>query len=256
RLPEALNRKLLSPFQYFALSDTVDLSNVQWRGKYEIKELTKLYTENDRRLADILKNCEEYLTDINDVQALGVCLSQEHAKYMAEKFVLAGLKADYLVSENSGSRDLIRNKLLKKEINYLFVVDIFNEGVDIPNIDTVLFLRPTESLTVFLQQLGRGLRLAENKDCLTVLDFVGNARPEYDFEHKFRALVGKTHTSIIKEIEDEFPHLPLGCSIVLEKKAKEIILKNIREATEFRRPQLLQKIKMFKHHSSLPLTLH
>ena len=256
RLPEALNRKLLSPFQYFALSDSVDLSSVQWRGKYEVKELTKLYTENDRRLADIIKNCEEYLTDINDVQALGFCVSQEHAKYMAEKFILSGLKADYLVSGNSSSRDLIRNKLIKKEINYLFVVDIFNEGVDIPNIDTVLFLRPTESLTIFLQQLGRGLRLAEDKDCLTVLDFVGNARPEYDFEHKFRALVGKTHTSIITEIEDEFPHLPLGCSIVLEKKAKEVILRNIREATEFRRPQLLQKIQSFKHNSTLSLTLH
>lgn len=256
RLPEALNRKLLSPFQYFALSDSIDLSSVQWRGKYEVKELTKLYTENDRRLADIIKNCEEYLTDINDVQALGFCVSQEHAKYMAEKFILSGLKADYLVSGNSSSRDLIRNKLIKKEINYLFVVDIFNEGVDIPNIDTVLFLRPTESLTIFLQQLGRGLRLAEDKDCLTVLDFVGNARPEYDFEHKFRALVGKTHTSIITEIEDEFPHLPLGCSIVLEKKAKEVILRNIREATEFRRPQLLQKIQSFKHNSTLSLTLH
>ncbi|MBZ9631298.1 DUF3427 domain-containing protein [Salegentibacter sp. LM13S] len=256
RLPEALNRKLLSPFQYFALSDTVDLSNVKWNGKYEIRELTKLYTEDDHRVADIIKNCEEYLTDINNVQALGFCVSQEHAKFMAEKFTLANLKADYLVSGNSSSRDVIRNKLLRKDINYLFVVDIFNEGVDIPNIDTVLFLRPTESLTVFLQQLGRGLRLAENKDCLTVLDFVGNARPEYDFEHKFRALVGKTHTSIIREIEDEFPHLPLGCSIVLEKKAKEVILKNIREATEFRRPQLLQKIKAFKHHSTLPLTLN
>jgi superfamily II DNA or RNA helicase len=256
RLPEALNRKLLSPFQYFALSDTVDLSNVNWNGRYEIRELTKIYTEDDHRVADIIKNCEEYLTDINDVQALGFCVSQEHAKFMAQKFTLANLKADYLVSSNSDSRDKIRNQLLRKEINYLFVVDIFNEGVDIPDIDTVLFLRPTESLTVFLQQLGRGLRLAENKDCLTVLDFVGNARPEYDFEHKFRALVGKTHTSIIKEIEDEFPHLPLGCSIVLEKKAKEVILKNIREATEFRRPQLLQKIKAFKHHSTLPLTLN
>ena len=90
--------------------------------------------------------------------------------------------------------------------------------------DTVLFLRPTESLTVFLQQLGRGLRLAEGKDCLTVLDFVGNSRPEYDFESKFRALIGKTTTSVKKEIEDDFPHLPLGCSIVLEKKAKETML--------------------------------
>lgn len=256
RLPEALNRKLLSPFQYFALSDAVDLSQVNWKnGRYEIRELTKLYTENDRRVSDIIHNCEEYLTDIHDVQALGFCVSQEHAKYMAQKFTIAGLKADYLVSSNSSSRDILRSQLFRKEINYLFVVDIFNEGVDIPNIDTVLFLRPTESLTIFLQQLGRGLRLAENKDCLTVLDFVGNARPEYDFEHKFRALVGKTHTSIIKEIEDEFPHLPLGCSIVLEKKAREVILRNIKEATEFRRPQLLQKIQRFKHHSTRELTL-
>lgn len=256
RLPEALNRKLLSPFQYFALSDSIDLTNVSWKnGKYEIKELTKLYTENDRRVGDILKNCEEYLTDVNDVQALGFCVSQEHAKYMADKFTLAGLKADYLVSGNSSNRDILRKRLYNKEINYLFVVDIFNEGVDIPEIDTVLFLRPTESLTIFLQQLGRGLRLAENKDCLTVLDFVGNARPEYDFEHKFRALIGRTHTSVIKEIEDEFPHLPLGCSIVLEKKAKEIILRNIKEATEFRKPQLVQKIKNFRHHSTRPLTL-
>ena len=256
RLPEALNRKLLSPFQYFALSDSIDLTSVNWRqGKYDINELTKLYTEDDRRLGDILKNCEEYLTDVNDVQALGFCVSQEHARYMAEKFTLVGLKADYLVSSNSSNRDTVRNKLYRKEINYLFVVDIFNEGVDIPEIDTVLFLRPTESLTIFLQQLGRGLRLAENKDCLTVLDFVGNARPEYDFEHKFRALIGKTHTSVMKEIEDEFPHLPLGCSIVLEKKAKEIILKNIKEATEFRRPQLVQKIKSFKHHTTRSLNL-
>ena len=226
RLPEALNRKLLSPFQYFALSDNVDLSKISWKnGKYEINELTKLYTEDDRRVSDILTNCEKYITDVNDVIALGFCVSQEHARYMAEKFTLAGLKADYLTSESSGNRVELRERLQKKQINYLFVRDIFNEGVDIPEIDTVLFLRPTESLTIFLQQLGRGLRLAPNKDCLTVLDFVGNARPEYDFEHKFRALVGKTHTSIIKEIEDEFPHLPLGCYIVLEKKAKEIILR-------------------------------
>jgi hypothetical protein len=137
----------------------------------------------------------------------------------------------------------------------LFVVDIFNEGVDIPEIDTVLFLRPTESLTVFLQQLGRGLRLAEGKDCLTVLDFVGNSRPEYDFESKFRALIGKTTTSIQKEIEDDFPHLPLGCSIVLEKKAKETILENIIKATSLNVNQLINKIRNFQHQTTLPLTL-
>lgn len=256
RLPEALNRKLLSPFQYFAVSDSVDLSRIAWKnGRYEINELTKLYTEDDRRIGEILSNCEKYLTDVNEVRALGFCVSQEHARYMAEKFVLAGLKADYLVSDNTTNRDEIRERLKRKDINYLFVRDIFNEGVDIPEIDTVLFLRPTESLTIFLQQLGRGLRLASGKDCLTVLDFVGNARPEYDFDHKFRALVGKTHTSITKEIEDEFPHLPLGCSIILEKKAKEIILKNIKEAFGFNRNQLIRKIQNFKHQSTLPLTL-
>lgn len=256
RLPEALNRKLLSPFQYFALSDKVDLSKLSWKnGKYEINELTKLYTEDDRRVSDILTNCEKYLTDIHDVIALGFCVSQDHARYMAEKFSMAGLKADYLTSDSSGNRTELRQRLRNKEINYLFVRDIFNEGVDIPEIDTVLFLRPTESLTIFLQQLGRGLRLAPNKDCLTVLDFVGNARPEYDFEQKFRALVGKTHTSIITEIEDEFPHLPLGCSIVLEKKVKEVILKNITAAIGFNRKQLLVKIQNFKHQSTQSLTI-
>ena len=256
RLPEALNRKLLSPFQYFGISDSIDLSRVTWKnGKYEINELSRLYTEDDLRVNEILFNCKKYLTDEHDVRALGFCVSQEHAKYMAEKFILAGLKAQYLTSENSQNRSELREKLRSKEINYLFVRDIFNEGVNIPDIDTVLFLRPTESLTIFLQQLGRGLRLAKGKDCLTVLDFVGNARPEYDFEHKFRALVGKTHTSITKEIENEFPHLPLGCSIILEKRAKQIILKNIREAIGFNRNQLITKIRNFQYQFTLPLTL-
>lgn len=256
RLPEALNRQLLSPFHYFGVSDTVDLTEVRWEeGRYSEDELTRLYTEDDRRVGDIIKSCQDYLTDINQVRALGFCVSQEHARYMSEKFSSKGLKAAYLTSENSHQRSALRGKFQKGEINYLFVVDIFNEGVDIPEIDTVLFLRPTESLTIFLQQLGRGLRLAEGKECLTVLDFVGNARPEYDFQQKFRALIGKTHTSIQKEVEDDFPHLPLGCSIVLEQKARETILQNIREATTMRTSALIQRIRHFKHQSTLELTL-
>lgn len=256
RLPEALNRKLLCPFQYFGITDRIDLSNVEWRnGKYVPSELTKIYTQNDQRVGDILTNLTKYLNDRDDVRALGFCVSQEHAKYMAEKFTLAGLKADYLVSDNSSEREEKRRLLKSKQINYLFVRDIFNEGVDIPEIDTVLFLRPTESLNVFLQQLGRGLRLADGKECLTVLDFVGNARPEYDFEGKFRALVGKTNTSTKKEIEDDFPHLPLGCSIILEKKAKEIIIQNIKNATSLNINQLLNKIRNYKYQTSLPLTI-
>lgn len=256
RLPEALNRKLLCPFQYFGITDSIDLSNVEWRnGRYLPSELTRVYTQNDRRVGEIIFNLNKYLRDINDVRALCFCVTQEHAHFMAEKFSLAGLKANYLDSSNNELRKELRTKFSNKEINYLFVVDIFNEGVDIPEIDTVLFLRPTESLTVFLQQLGRGLRLADNKECLTVLDFVGNSRPEYDFEGKFRALVGKTNTSIQKEIEEDLPHLPLGCSIILEKKAKDFILENIKKATSMSTNQLLTKIRNYKHQTSLPLTL-
>ena len=256
RLPEALNRKLLCPFQYFGITDSIDLSKVTWQnGKYLPSELSKIYTQSDYRVGEIHKNLNKYLNDNNDVRALCFCVTQEHAQYMAEKFTLLGYKADYLVSNRNHLREELRLKFKRKEINYLFVVDIFNEGVDIPEIDTVLFLRPTESLTVFLQQLGRGLRLAEDKECLTVLDFVGNSRPEYDFEGKFRALVGKTNTPISKEIEADFPHLPLGCSIVLEKKAKKVILDNILKATSFNINQLLVKIRNFRHQTNLELTL-
>lgn len=257
RLPEALNRKLLCPFQYFGITDSIDLSKVKWlRGRYVASELSAVYTANDRRVREIIDALEKYTKDLHDVRTIGFCVTMEHARFMAEKFCLAGLKADYLTSDNNQNRANVRNQLLKKEINYLFVVDIFNEGVDIPEIDTVLFLRPTESLTIFLQQLGRGLRLSENKDCLTVLDFVGNARPEYNFENKFRALIGKTATTVKKEIEDNFPHLPLGCSIILEKKAKQSILENITAATSFNRNQLILKIQNFQHQTTLALTLN
>ncbi len=254
RLPEALNRKLLCPFQYFGISDSVDLQNIKWQnGKYQTSELTDVLS-SEKRVGEIIAKCEEYLRDINDVISIGFCVSQEHAKFMSEKFNEVGLKADFLIS-GSSNRNVVKSRLLKKEINYLFVVDIFNEGVDIPQIDTILFLRPTESLTVFLQQLGRGLRFAENKECLTVLDFVGNARDEYDFEGKFRNLIGKTSNSVKDEIENEFPHLPLGCSIVLEKKAKEHILNNIKKATTLGRRKLISKIRNYENQTRLPLTI-
>jgi superfamily II DNA or RNA helicase len=256
RLPEALNRKLLSPFQYFGLADSVDLTQVSWRkGKYDVGALEKVYTETDRRVLDILNNCEKYLTDINDVCALGFCVSRKHALFMSDKFLEKGLKAAALTSDNAGEREALFTKLQKKEINYLFVVDMFNEGVDIPQIDTVLFLRPTESLTIFLQQLGRGLRLYEGKDCLTVLDFVGNSNPEYDFLHKFKAMIGKTHIAIKDEITRDFPHLPLGCSIVLEKRAKEIIVQNIELASKGGPNKLIRKIREFNTSYTEQLTL-
>src|SRR5690606_38015431 len=256
RLPDALNNKLLSPFQYFVVSDSVDLETVKWgRGKYDVDELTKLYTGSDLRVRDIIRNLDRYCKDIHEVLALGFCVSKEHANFMARKFELAGLRAAVLTSDNAQDRTTLLSRFRKRDFNYLFVVDMFNEGVDIPEIDTVLFLRPTESLTIFLQQLGRGLRLHESKDVLTVLDFVGNAHPDYDFESKFRALIGKTNNTVLKEIENDFNHLPLGCSIVLEKKAKEVILNNIRRATSFGKRDLVRRLQNYINQTSSPLSL-
>lgn len=256
RLPDALNNKLLCPFQYFGISDSVDYSRIKWNnGRYDTEELTNVLTANDFRVRDIIKNLQSYTKDFKEVRAIGFCASIKHAKFMKQKFENVGLAAECLTSENSIDRVDIIHRFKAKEINYLFVVDIFNEGVDIPEIDTVLFLRPTESLTIFLQQLGRGLRLHEGKDALTVLDFVGQARKEFDYENKFRALIGKTNTTVQNEIEKDFPNLPLGSSIVLEKQAKEYILENIRHATDMNKRKLIRLIQNFQNHTKLPLNL-
>ncbi len=256
RLPEALNRRLLCPFQYFGISDTIDLSRVSWRkGKYDINELENVYTEDKRRVLDIIRNCEKYLRSMTDVRAIGFCVSIKHAQFMQKQFEEKGIKAGILTSLQAENRNAIIQQLRRREINFLFVVDILNEGVDIPEVDTLLFLRPTESMTIFLQQLGRGLRTTEGKEYLTVLDFIGQSHVEYSFEHKFRGMLGKTHTRVVDELENDFPHLPLGCSIILEKQAKEIILQNITRALRGNRQNLLRRITQFKQDFSQDLSL-
>jgi len=255
RLPEAINQRHLSPFQYFAIDDDTDLTKISWsKGRYDIAELTHLYTYNDQRVLRILQSLDEVVTDISQMRALAFCVSKEHAKFMAQKFTLHNIACGVLTSDNSKDREIQQQRLKSKQINVLFVVDIFNEGIDIPELDTLLFLRPTESLTIFLQQLGRGLRLTNDKECCTILDFVGNSRPEYDFSHKFRALVGKTNQAIAKEVKQDFPHLPLGCRIELQEKTQAMILKNINQAT-LNKSKLINLIINFPHATHLPLTL-
>ena len=257
RLDDALNNRLLAPFHYYGITDSVDLSNVTWRaGKYVISELSKVYTENDLRTGLILRKIEEYLPNYTDVRALCFCVDVEHAKNMAAKFQLARLKSAYLVSDNGADRVKWSKKLREKKINFLFVVDMFNEGVDIPEVDTILFLRPTESLTVFLQQFGRGLRKAEGKEFVTILDFVGHCNKEFNYSDRFRRLIGRTSMSVAEELEKDFPHLPLNCHITLESKAKEYILENIRAAVNsFRKNKLITWIQSYNSDTTQPLTL-
>jgi superfamily II DNA or RNA helicase len=257
RLDDALNKGLLAPFYYYGITDSVDYSEVSWdKGHYVASELSRIYSYNDARTAVILKSLQKYLTNIRDVRALCFCVDQQHAKYMASKFTLCGLNAEVLTSENAQMRTPLYRRLKNKEINYLFVVDMFNEGVDIPEVDTILFLRPTESLTVFIQQFGRGLRKAEGKTHVNILDFVGNSRAEFNYTDRMRVMLGRTSMSVAEEMERDCPHLPLGCRIILEPKAKEYIMNNIRGAIQrFTARKVIVLVQNFERHHSVPLTL-
>lgn len=256
RLTEAINQKLLSPFQYFGVSDTVDLSNLKWnRGGYEVRELENVYTANTKRSSQIVNSLKRYVTEIGEVKGLSFCVSIEHAKYMADYFNQVGIPSIALYGEvDRATREDAKRQLVSGEIIFIFVVDLYNEGVDIPEINTILFLRPTESLTVFLQQLGRGLRISEGKECLTVLDFVGQAHQNYNFEEKFRALLGKTKHSVQHYVENGFFNLPRGSFIQLEKQAKDYILRNIKSSSNTK-ANILRKLKHFSADTGLALSL-
>ena len=257
RLDDALNKGLLAPFHYYGISDSVDYTDVKWeRGHYDVGELSRIYTSNDARTAVILKSLEKYLTNVRDVRALCFCADQEHAKYMQAKFTLCGLKSQYLTSENSQMRTTYYNQLKRKDINYLFVVDMFNEGIDIPEVDTILFLRPTESLTIFIQQFGRGLRKSEGKTHVNILDYVGNCRAEFNYSDRMRVILGRTSMSTEEEIHLDCPHLPFGCQVMLEPKAKEYIIKNIKGAVNrFSSRKIEQLVSRFNKDYSVDLTL-
>ena len=260
RLPEAIDRNLLCPFQYFGVTDTVDLDSLKWTvGGYDKGELSKIYTFSgmaaNRRADLIINSLLKYVTDIDAVKGLGFCVSIEHAEFMNRYFNEHGIPSMYLTGASPDEeRKSAKESLVSGKVRFIFVVDIYNEGVDIPEVNTVLFLRPTESLTVFLQQLGRGLRLSEDKECLTVLDFIGQANKKYNFEDKFAALFSNTTRSVTREIKDGFVSVPKGCYIQLEKKAAKYILENIR-ASYGNTAGLITRVASFEEDTGLELTL-
>ena len=174
-LQEAINKGLLVPFHYYGVFDETDYSSMRFvGGRYNEQDLNKAYVGNARRCDLIYKHYCKYRSQ----RALGFCCSRLHAEAMAKDFCARGVKAVAVYSDAQGEFAVARqeaiSRLVKGEIKVIFSVDMFNEGVDIPSVDMVLFLRPTESPIVFLQQLGRGLRLHKGKQFLNVLDFIGN----------------------------------------------------------------------------------
>nr|WP_236254416.1 DUF3427 domain-containing protein [Mucisphaera calidilacus] len=258
RLPDAIERRLLCPFHYFGVADSVDLQGIRWqRGGYNVEDLDQLYTGNDVRAGLVLEKVYQTLLDPRAARGLGFCVSIAHASFMARFFNQHGVPAMSLSSESSDEeRCSARERLVRREINFIFVVDLYNEGVDIPEVDTVLFLRPTESLTLYLQQLGRGLRLNDEKDCLTVLDFIGTQRREFRFASRFRALSTDPTGRLEQEIENGFPHLPSGSFIQLERVAQQRVLENVRQSLNLRRPQMIRDLRELGRHLDRPPRLH
>ena len=174
-LADAINKGMLVPFHYYGIYDDTDYSKLHVvKGRYDVAELHAAYMENEGRRDLIYK----YYCKYGSKRALGFCCTREHAEEMAKEFCKRGIPAVAVYSDAHGEfseeRDVAIEKLKSGEIRVIFSVDMFNEGVDVPSVDMVMFLRPTESPTVFLQQLGRGLRKSNGKEYLNVLDFIGN----------------------------------------------------------------------------------
>ncbi|KRE78234.1 DUF3427 domain-containing protein [Arthrobacter sp. Soil763] len=247
RLWDALDADLLVPFHYFGVSDDVDLSQLEWkRGNYDTAQLNNLYTGNDARSAKVIRELRDKVTSTEQMRAIGFCVSVQHAHYMAEVFNRAGIASVAVDgSTDDADRAAALKRLAAREINCIFAVDLFNEGLDLPQVDTILMLRPTQSATIFLQQLGRGLRRAEGKAVLTVMDFIGQQRREFRFDLRYRALTGYGRKELEKAVEDEFPYLPSGSQIVLDRVAQKVVLNNIKAQLRFNRVQLVRDIASY-----------
>ena len=245
RLWDALGADLLCPFHYFAVADGTDLRQVGWsRGRYDDAALSSVYTGNRARAAIVLRQLRDLVLDIGAMRALGFCVGVAHAEFMAQVFREAGIAAAAVsgatpVHERAQALEDLRSCRL----NVLFAADLFNEGLDLPDVDTLLFLRPTESATLFLQQLGRGLRRTRDKAVLTVLDFVGHHRREFRFDRRLRALTGASRRGLERDIERGFPFLPSGCQIVMDRQSQHLVLENIRSQVGARWPQVVSELR-------------
>jgi superfamily II DNA or RNA helicase/HKD family nuclease len=232
RLWEAIDQGFLVPFQYFGIADGTDLRQVTWRrGGYVAEELSNILSNDDLRVAKLLESIQRIMLNPGAMRALGFCVSKEHARYMARKFTEAGLQSVALTGDDPpAKRDTQLRALRAGQLRCVFSVEALGEGVDVPDVDCVLLLRPTASSTVFTQQLGRGLRRAAGKSHLTVIDLIGQHRREFRFEDRLRAIVDGRRGTVLKQVEEDFPFLPAGCTVDLDRQSREIVLDSLKAA--------------------------
>jgi superfamily II DNA or RNA helicase/HKD family nuclease len=248
RLWDAIDQQHLSPFQYFGIHDGLDLRDVPWvRGRgYDIEALSTLYTSSDAWARLVVQQVNGH-ADATTIRALGFCVSIQHAHFMAENFTRYGIPSVAISGQSSRQdrQQALRN-LNAGDLSVVFSVDLFNEGIDLPDVDTLLLLRPTESPTLFLQQLGRGLRRSKEKSFCTVLDFVGTHRREFRYDRRLRALLGGTRREVESAVRAGFPFLPAGCHMQLDSVSSDIVLRSLREAIPTRWPGKVDELRSLR----------
>jgi superfamily II DNA or RNA helicase len=246
RLWDAIDQHRLVPFSYFGVADNLDLRDIPWlRGSgYDVGQLTTAITATDVWARAVVKQFHERLVSSEGTRALGFCVSVDHAKYMARVFNESGIRATAVWADTPDQERLqALTDLAAGRVNVVFSVDLFNEGVDVPTVNSLMMLRPTESPLLFLQQLGRGLRKAPNKALCTVLDFVGQHRKEFRYDRRFQALLGGSRSHVARQVSEGFPFLPSGCSMQLDRVATERVLESIKNAVPSRWPEKVNELR-------------
>lgn len=249
RLWDAMGQDLLAPFHYFGVGEDIDFSQVPWiAGRYESRALSNLVTSNTFRNRRVLRELDKKVPDLTRMKALIFCVSVEHANQVAKEFSEAGVQTK-AVTGTTVNRGAIIQELRSGLLQAIATVDVFNEGVDIPEVDTIVLLRPTESPVLFLQQIGRGLRRMAGKNQVLILDFIGAHRAEYRIDTKFAALSGKPRSEVIKHLEEGFPYLPSGSAIQLDELSKEYILDLMRRQIAPKWSKLVDEVRSIGTHN-------
>ena len=248
-IKEALEEDLIVPFHYFGVNDyMINYDNIPYKnGKYNEKVLLENLLLNTRT-DYIVEKINKFGFDGDKLSAVAFCQNIEHAFFMKEEFTNKGYKSA-VITANTSSNDRVKilEKFKNKKIEILCVVDILNEGIDIPTINLLLFLRPTMSSTIFIQQIGRGLRKAKNKDFVTIIDFIGNHKKDYLLINYFSSEVDNKDTlftkkeKIINEIKNQFSNIPKSCYVELDRICQNRIIEKI-EKINFSSKNILKEM--------------
>ena len=255
RLRQALEYNLICPFHYFGITDAegIDYS------KINAEPGTSKYTEEIARMLMvsyrvdyIIEKMQFFGYDAAKPKVLGFCQTIKHAKYMSDEFNARGIPSIALSSEDNKSIDerIAITKRLEKDsdpLQVIFTVDLFNEGIDIPSVNTILMLRPTDSSIIFIQQLGRGLRKLQNKEFVTVLDFIGNYNKSFLMAIALNGKQNFDRDSLKVEVQTDFADLPNGTYIHMDKITKEQILRQLENEKFMSMKYMKESYLSFKH---------